>query len=696
MSIKKDILWRIYPAYGLICLAGLAVTIQVGRIQISEGEFWNNMADSLTTAYRTIPAERGNIFADDGSLLATSLPFFEVRVDLKSEAMTDELFDANVDSLAWHLAAFNKDRSYIQWRYRLVQGRKNGVRYMLIHRKVTYPELLDMKTWPLFRHGKYKGGFIALQRNKRVTPYRMLAHRTIGYVREGVLPVGLEGAFDDHLAGVHGKRLVQKISGGVEIPINDDNEIEPRNGRDLITTIDVNQLQDVAEDALEKALYKHNADHGSVVVMEVETGAIKAIANLGLVNGQYWETYNYAIGEATEPGSTYKLASIIALLEHGKVDVDDKVDLEKGQTMFYNFKMEDSEPHDRREVSVAEAFEFSSNVGIAKLVFNSYKKEPNVFVEQLRKMRLGEKTGVEIKGEGTPFIHTPESKEWSGVSLAQMSIGYEVKITPLQLLTLYNAIANNGVMVKPYLVKEIQEYGNTIQKFEPQVLNKKICSKATLEKVQALLVGVVEKGTARRIRSKDYKIAGKTGTAQIWENDYKSGYQASFAGYFPADDPIYSCIVVINKPRNGSYYGGSVAAPVFKEIADRIYANNLKMHPSVNNERRFYTENIPSATSGYKADAKTLYNHLGISYRSVDNADWIRCKRIDETIEFSKVELIIGLVPNVVGMGLKDALYLLENAGLKVKVNGAGKVRTQSVKPGLKADNANDITIELS
>ena len=696
-SIKRDIIWRIYLAFFFVCLAGIAIVAQTINIQVAQGEHWRSLADSLTTGYRSIEAERGNVFSEDGSLLATSLPFFEVRVDLNSEAMKDELFKENIDSLSIAMARFFKDKTAAQYKRQLIQARRNGARYHLITRKVTYPDLQQIKSWPLFREGRYKGGLITIQHNKRVNPFRMLAHRTIGYVRDDVQPVGLEGQFDDYLSGVKGKRLMQKISGGYWVPINDDNEISPQNGNDIVTTLDVN-LQDVAEHALLEAVRKHHADHGSVIVMEVKTGKIKAIANIGRMNDEmYWEKYNYAIGEGTEPGSTFKLAAMIALLEDGFVDLNDSVDLENGAKRYYDRIMRDSEEHDYGNVTVQQAFEISSNVGISKLVNRYYTHKPEAFVRHLENIGLKQPTGIEIKGESQPYIKSPDMKEWSGITLPWMAVGYEVQLAPIQILQLYNAVANDGRMMKPYLVNEIQEYGQTVKKFKPTVVKEKICSDATLQNVQLMLEGVVENGTARNLRTSNYSIAGKTGTSQIADkkHGYRKVYQSSFAGYFPADDPLYSCIVVINAPRSGVYYGSYVAGPVFREIADKVYSSNVDIHLALNRDETFYGNEVPRAKTGYAADVKTLYDALGISYSMPDETEWVYADVEDHSIALKERKIINGLVPNVVGMGLKDAVYLLENSGLEVRAVGKGKVRKQSLRIGSRVSRGEEIIIEL-
>ncbi len=698
MSVKKDILWRIYVVFGLIVLLGSSIIFQAFRIQVLEGDYWRSLADSLTTSYRSIEAERGNVYSEDGRFLATLLPYFEVRMDVNTAALTDEIFYSKVDSLALNMSNFFQDASYDSYKKYFLKARKSGKRYLLVKRKVSYPQLLEMKKWPLFRRGRYKGGFITIQHNKRENPFKMLAHRTIGYVREEVQPVGLEGRFDEHLAGVEGKRLMQRISGGVWIPINDENEIESQNGKDLVTTINVD-LQDVTENALLKTLKKHNADHGSAILMEVKTGKIKAIANLGRIKkGEYWEKYNYAIGEGTEPGSTFKLASMLALFKDGYVSLNDSVDLEGGVKRYYDKDMPDSEEHGYGNVTVQRAFEISSNVGISKLIHKYYDENPEKFIQHLKDFGLDKKTGIEIDGEATPFINSPGHSSWSGIALPWMSVGYGVQLTPLQTLSLYNAIANDGIIMKPYLVSAIQEYGQNVIEFQPQQMSKPLASKAILSKMRTMLEGVVETGTARYIKSKDYKIAGKTGTAKIADkkNGYRKIYQASFVGYFPADEPQYSCIVVVSAPSNGIYYGSLVAGPVFKEIADKVFANSTQMHHSINENQIYYTDNIPYSKVGYQADISHIYNKMGISHNIDNDATWVSSAKKNHSMKMEERKVIDGLVPNVTGMGLRDAVYLLENQGMRVKAKGNGRVRRQSIAVGQKISKGQTITIELS
>lgn len=697
MNTKREIVLRVYLIFGFVLMVAAAIAMQVLNIQIKEGPQWISLADSLTTQYISIEAGRGNLLSEDGGLLATSLPYFEVRVDWKSPAMIDELFHKHVDSLSIEMAHFLGKPKH-QVKKSILQARKKGNRYFLIGKNLTYPELQEIKSWPLFNLGRYKGGLIEMRSNKRINPYKMLAHRTIGYVREDILPVGLEGSYDSYLTGVKGKRLMQKIAGGTWIPVNDREEISPQNGKDVLTTLDIN-LQDVVENALLKALERHKADHGTAVLMEVKTGKIRAIANIGVFeNGNYWEKYNYAVGEAREPGSTFKTASMIALLEDGYVELDDSIDIEGGSVDFYDKTMRDSEEHDLGKVTVQHAFEISSNVGISKLIDQHYSHQPEKFIAHLKRMGLTDITDIEIKGEAIPYIKEANSKEWTGITLPWMAVGYELTLTPLQILNFYNALANDGLHVKPTLVSSVQEYGKVIEEFDTKVDNKRICSKSTLEKIRKLMEGVVENGTANHLQSPFYKIAGKTGTAQIAKGNtgYKKVYLASFAGYFPADNPAYSCIVSISEPKMGVYYGGWVAGPVFKEISDKIYASSIGLHDRVNKAEVFTAEYRPQSKIGFRTDTEEIYQWLEVNNKESANSDWVECVNESDGVKLKSKIVDAKTIPDVRGMGLRDALFVLENMGLKVKAEGRGRVYYQSVRYGTVITQGREIVLKLS
>lgn len=701
MNIRTDILLRVYIAFGLIVLLAVAVLAKLFVVQFVEGDKWRAMADSLSTKFVNVEAARGNIYSVDGSLLATSVPEYELRMDLLAGGIEkDEVFYEKIDSLAQKLSMFFGDKSTSQYSRYLRNAREDSARYLLIKRNVSYQELKEIRKFPVFNMGRYKGGLIAVQQNKRILPFRTLAARTIGYKNENVQPVGLEGAYGDYIDGESGKRLMQRIAGGTWMPVNRDIEIAPKDGSDIISTIDIN-TQDVAQRALEKQLIKSNADHGTVILMEVSTGEIRAIANFTKVEeGIYKEKFNYAIAHSAEPGSTFKLASFMVALEDGKFDLNDLVDTEGGKYKIYRHTIRDSHEGGYGVITMKRAFEVSSNVAIVKKIYQSYKDNPDDFTEKIRDLHLGEKAGLQIPGEGTPLIKTPESKSWSGLTLPQMAYGYELKMTPLQMLTFYNAVANNGRMIAPLFVREIRKFGNTVESFEAREINSKICSDETLGKLKNMLEGVVndEGGTGEKLKNPLYKIAGKTGTAQVAQGKdgyrLKREYQASFCGYFPADKPKYSMIVVVHNPdrSKGSYYAADVAGPVFREIADKVYARDSKM---VNQMKVQYVGNtrMPEIKAGNRKSAQRVYKAFGIKALYASNS--AHTVDTNNGIPYQEISYTEGFVPDVIGMGLKDALYIMGNAGLRPIVKGSGKVVKQSTAAGTRIVKGHKIIIEL-
>jgi len=700
MSLKKNILIRVSVVYLAMVAFAVAVLVKMFYLQLIERNKWEQ-AEVNSITYKTIEPNRGNIYSSEGRLLAVSVPYYEIRMDMQSEAFTRDIFDRHIDSLAIKLSRLFNDRHWSVYKQNLVKARENGDRYYLVKRNVTYSQLQKLREFPIFRLGRFQGGTIFVQQNRRIRPHGMLAARTIGYTMQGDLGsvVGIEGAFDEELTGVEGYRLMQKIPGGNWMPVSDKNEIDPRDGYDIVTTIDID-LQDVAENALMSQLLKHDADHGSVVVMEVKTGKIRAIANLGKSeSGRYVENYNYAIGESTEPGSTFKLASAIALLEDGMAEPGDKVDVGDGAVVYNGLRLEDSGDEGLGVITFSEAFEYSSNVGISKLVYEHYRDNPSAFVDRLYQLGLNQKLGIEIRGEGAPDIKYSDSPLWSKVSLPMMSIGYEVRLTPLQVLTFYNAIANNGVMVKPAFAEEIRYHGKVVHSFERTVLNHKICSDETLRKLKPMLEGVVERGTARNLKNTYYPIAGKTGTCQIADtkNGYAKGrYQASFAGYFPSDDPEYSCIVVVSSPSKSVYYGNLVAGPIFREITDRIYIQDLNMQHRAD-EQLAGAADAPYSKSGYKRELEDALRFLDIPFEPAGyESEWVMTRSTGESVSLKRSDVNELFVPNVKDMGAKDAVYLLENMGLRVELSGRGTVRGQIPVPGTLLKKGSLVKLEMS
>lgn len=675
-------------------------------VQQIKNERWEHIAKNLKENTIGISPNRGNICADDGSVLATSVPGYYIRIDLAAEGVK-RVYEKESDSLAYRLAEFFGNDQKSVYKRKLDAAYKSGNRgYMLTPRKIDYQELQRMKQFPILRRGRFGGGLIVEQENQRVTPLGSLALRTIGDLNKGAYGgvhgnigyTGLEGAYEQYLKGKDGISYRENLSGRWVLRT----EIEPRDGMDVITTINV-KLQDITESTLLRNLEKNNADWGTAIVMEVETGEIKAIANLGRENDVYVENYNYALGHAGcyEPGSTFKLISLVAAMEDGLVDTSDVYDTGSGVWKYQGRNIFDSDYHygEHGEMTVSQIFEKSSNVGVAKIITQAYEKNPRAFVDRIYGFGINKPLGIEIKGEGVPFFKYPGDADWWGTTLAWMSYGYETKMTPLQVLTFYNAVANDGRMVKPRLVKEIRDNGGLVKQFDTEVLNPKIARNETIGKAQKLLENVCEKGTGRSLRNPWFRIAGKTGTAQVatGQGGYEKGmYLASFAGYFPADDPKYSVIVTINNPRGGAYYGGSVAGPVFKEIAERVFAAR-NLFEEVTDEPQMAEELVfPHIRKGMSESILQVATDLKIENVTGTAAPVIALvKQESDRLILNEIEFKEGKVPDVVGMGASDAVYTLEKAGLKVNVNGIGKVMKQSLKPNSNIQKGGEIYLTL-
>ena len=706
---RKSILIRTTVVFSGMVVFAFLIGYSLFKIQFMEGKHWRALADSLSTRVFEIEAVRGNIFDCNGNLLATSLPIYDIRIDAKSQAFKDEeYFQNNIDSLAFGLANLFKDNSELAYKKSLVRIRKEGNRYFLFKRKISYHQMRALTKLPIFRMGKYKGGLLITERTRREKPFGLLAERTIGFKQEeGAVRVGLEGFFDESLSGKSGKHVMQRIAGGTWMPIDDEFMIEAKQGRDVITTLDIN-LQDVAENALLNTLLENDADYGTAILMEVATGELKAIANLTRKSeGVYNESYNYAVGECVEPGSTFKLISTLALLQDGKMNPEDKVDAEGGEVRFCNVVMKDSHLG-TGVISLQEAFEHSSNVAFGKLMQKHYSKDPQKLYTHYKEMRLTEKLNLQLSGVGFPLVKSPNNKTWSCTSLPYMAIGYELQITPLQLLSIYNAVANNGVMVRPMLVKRIEQDGKIMKEYKTAIMNPKICSKEVAKQLQNMMEGVVLRGTASLLKSGFYTYAGKTGTAVVANNKrgYQAGggksYRASFCGYFPAENPKYSCMVLISRPRKENYYAAKVALPVFKEIADKVYASALNLHRELKFVEPSFTQDLPLITMSDKSDVKVVLDQVKLSSHfhndsiHQDETDWVIGSAQDNSIAIQPVLVSAGKMPDVRGMGAKDALYILERKGVKVNIQGLGRVKKQSVSPGTPLRKYQNIQLQLS
>ncbi|MCK7590264.1 transpeptidase family protein [Subsaxibacter sp. CAU 1640] len=642
----------------------IAVAFKLFNIQFVQGDKYRELAEERTIKNVVIPANRGNVYAVDGSLLATSIPKYDIRFDALTPTTTT--FETYVKPLSDSLSKYSGKPS-IYYQNELRKARANKNRYFLVARNISYTDYTRIRNFPLLKLGAFKGGLIVEQTTKREHPMGGIAQRSIGYERfsdDGtVTRAGIDGAFGSkYLRGVDGHRWKQKIGQGQWKPIADYNEVEPKDGYDIYTTIDVN-IQDIAHHALLKQLEFYEAEHGCVVVMEVKTGEIRAISNLGKTkDGFYYEKLNYAVGESHEPGSTFKLMALAAALEDKLIDTSYVVDTGNGSKRFYGRSITDS--HGNGKISIARALEVSSNVGFATMIDEVYSKQPNKFIDRLKSWHLNERLGLAILGEGQPEIYQPGHSKWSRNALPSMAYGYNLSLTPLQTLSFYNAIANDGEMVKPHFLREVKEFDKTIEKVDTKVIEKKICSDETIKKLQTVLKNIVIRGTGKSLYSPTFSMSGKTGTArtEYWLPDWQENrkYISSFAGYFPSENPKYSCIVVIHKPSTKKgYYGADVSGPVFKAIAQKIFTDT-----PITDE----VKTLDFKNSIVKKDFENYYD-VAQTYKTI--------------------------MPDVIGMPTMDALSLLENMGLKVKVEGVGIIKKQSINKGTKVQKNQTVILNI-
>jgi cell division protein FtsI (penicillin-binding protein 3) len=708
MEIRNDILWRVYLCFICIALLGVMVLGKAVYIQQVQGSYWRGIGDSAQMKFQLVEAERGSIYSEDGNMLSTSIPVFDVYVDFAAEGLREKQgkrFKDNIDSLSISLANLFKDKSSTDYKKQMQLAYKNKDRYHSLKKKISFEEYRLMKDFPLVRMGRNKSGFIVETKDKRINPYVLLANRTIGLSRaDAKKNVGLELTYDSLLRGVAGQRLVRYTAGSY-LPVMGA-ELDPINGKDIITTLDT-YIQDVAQQALMKMLVENNSYHGTVIVMETATGKIKAIANLGKqTDGSYLEDLNYGIGKATEPGSVFKLATLLSLLEDKHINMNSMVDCEKGVKYFHGLRIKDSHLG-AGNITVKEAFFTSSNVAFAKLANQYYSAEPNKFIDHLYKFRLNKMTGIDIVAtSGKPTIKSPANRSWSKTTLPYMAHGYEELVTPLHMLMLYNAVANNGKMMKPYLVNAIRDYGVDIKKIEPEVLVESICSEETIRQAKECLKAVVDSlnGTGHHILfDSAYSISGKTGTAVSALNNkgYNKGnkiYQASFIGYFPSEKPKYTMAVVIqNSEESKKIYGADVSGSVFKEISDRIYArfiaNKDMKHVPVNDSALY-------SSTGMKNDLNAIFSFMHIAYRDSAKGGYWRTMQLQNNAATLQQPMYAEeskkITPDVVGMGLKDAIYLLENKGFQVLISGRGKVVNQSMIVGTAFNKGQKISLLLN
>jgi len=702
MNVKKTILIRVRTVFLVGSLFALAIGYRIIHIQYVDGSQWRAKSNSFSK--KEVKATRGNIYADDGSLLATSLPLYRLGFDpsvANKEEKLMKIFRKGVDSLSLMLSL--KFKSYPKSYYKnlLTDAQKENKQFLYLSRgySLTYRDQQEMMKWPIFREGKNKGGVIFEKIYRRFHPFKELAFRTVGFVNEDNFGAGLESSFNQMLSGVNGQATYQRLAGGISRPIFDGTEIRPVDGYDIYSTLNVN-IQDVAQASLLNALKKSNGKFGCVIVMEVATGEIKALANLGLEGTEYIEKYNYAVGRKHYPGSTFKLASYMAMIEDGKVKLSDTVSTGNGRWVVGKQIITEAKGHSYGNISVKDAFAKSSNVAVSKLLLKHFKSRPEKFLQYITNFGLAEPLNFQIRGAERPFFRSPSDKRhWNDAALAKMSFGYESEITPLQTLAFYNAVANGGKMIQPIIVKEVRSNDKVAKIFEPKVIREKICSDETLVAVKEMMEAVVQhpRGTGHTIKSNLYRIAGKTGTAHKFEDGHwvENAYYTSFAGFFPADKPKYSAIVIIDSPQFGMM-AGEAAAPVFKDIADKIYAGDVEMHQML--EEKESAKDLPQISGGKYEELHDICNQLKISNYDRDTAgsDWVfPGLKSNRAVYWKANKTELNTVPNVEGLCLRDAVYLIENFGYRVRTIGRGKVTSQNPKAKKALGKGSTIIVTL-
>lgn len=704
MDVKRDILWRVYLSYLLVVVVCLFILGKAFYIQQVQGSYWRGLSDSLHQRIAEIPAARGTIYSEDGQMLSTNVPQFDIYIDFRVEPLHEKngkLFRENIDSLSLALADLFQDQSAAQYKDQLTKAFETREPNYELKKKINYRQYLALAKFPMFKVGRYKSGMIAQERNVRLNPYQNMGYRTIGLAREQN-SVGLELSYDTVLKGRNGRQLVRAIAGGVTVPVQEGEfEIAPETGKDIVSNLDV-FIQEVTTNALNKMMVQNQAQWGVAMVMEVKTGKIKAIANLGkIAEGVYKEDLNYAI-TPTEPGSTFKLVTLLSALEDGVVNLNSSVDLEGGVWKVVGQTVWDSEQHGKHQATILEAFEESSNVGMAKIAMTHYSNNVNAYYKHLTKLRLDSMSGIDLIGERRPQITKPGDKLYGPTTLPWMAFGYNIAIAPIQTLTLYNAIANNGVMMKPYLVSAIQEEGKVIKTFAPKVYNPQLVKPSTVKALQTALEGVCINGTAKGLfKNSLYKVAGKTGTALVANGNKGYAdkiYQSSFAGYFPAENPQYTIVVIIkNKPHAYPFYGASVAGPVFKEISDRLYSTYI--HNKTNTTPAIALKDSQAYQySVSRTSLQAIAKNIQLTYQdsSVASNNWVNLNGAGKVAKVAARNISDSTMPDISGLKLQDALWLCEKKGLQVKCIGKGRVVKQSIAQGTYIIKGQPILIELN
>jgi cell division protein FtsI (penicillin-binding protein 3) len=702
LEIKRDILWRVYLSFLGVVLLSFMVLGRAFYIQNIEGDHWRSMSDSMHQRFVELDAERGTIYSEDGQMLSTSIPYFDLYMDFGADGLREKngkRFKENLDSFAISLSKFFDDKSTSQYRKDLQKGYKEKDRYFLIRKGLSFEQYKIFRNFPLVRLGRNKSGVIAEVKTKRLNPFGLLAKRTIGLSRDNAQNVGLERTFDSLLKGNTGKRLVRFIAGGAAVPV-EGYEIDPENGKDIMTTIDV-QMQDIVESALMKMMVQSESEFGTSIVMETATGKIKAIANLGRdKNGNYGELLNYSL-QTSEPGSTIKLATLLAVLDKGSAKINDMIEVGTTGSAYVGVRnVTDAERSPKAILSVREVFAHSSNVGMSKLAFHAFGTRPDEFRSYLEKFHLNKRTGIDLLGEPAPRLPKVKKNKEGIHAMLTASFGYAIQVSPLHTLMLYNAIANNGKMMKPYLVNSIRSNGVLVKEFEPTVLDENLVSAEAIDAAKKCMEAVVTEGTAKVVfEDTPFPVAGKTGTAHVAEGNIKYShgiYQASFAGYFPADKPEYTMIVLIRtRPNALLHYGGQLAAPVFKEVATKLYAMYVQGKKTKNIP--FIADSSDYRYAGFTQDVRTVLEQVNL--KPLDSANkngWATIASNQQKMVMKTLVVEKNKVPDVRSKTLKDALYELENLDMKVIVRGKGRIVAQDVLPGTPVRKNQIITLLLN
>ena len=702
MDVKRDILWRVYLSFLGIVLLSFIVLGRAVYIQRFQGNYWRSLSDSMHQKFVELNAERGTIYSEDGEMLSTSVPYFDIYIDFGADGLREKngkRFKENIDSFSIALSNFFNDKSSSAYKKELKKAYADEDRYYLLHKGLSFQEYKQFRNFPLVKLGRNKSGVIAEIQSKRLNPFGILAKRTIGLARNNAQNVGLERTYDSLLKGISGKRLVRYISGGAAVPV-DGYEIDPENGKDIITTLDI-QMQDIVEAALKKVLIQTASEYGTCIVMETKTGKIKAIANLGRdKDSNYTESLNYAL-QATEPGSTIKLATLLAVLDHGSSTINDLVNIGSAGSAYVGVRnVTDDERSDKPTLTLRECFAKSSNVGMSMVAYKAFANEPQLFKNYLQRWHLDRKTGIDLVGEGAPVLPKVKRNKEGLHAMVTASFGYAIQVTPLQTLTLYNAIANDGKMMQPYFVNSIKSNGITVKEFSPTILEEQIVSAKIVRDAKMCMESVVTEGTAKDVfKDFSFPVAGKTGTAHVADGVHGYGdgiYQATFVGYFPANAPEYTCIVVIKtKPHAAVHFGAALAGPVFKEIATKLYAQYVQGRKTA--PLQLIADSSFYQYAGYTSDVNDVFNRLHVNHvdSSYKNSwSWIYSNNYKPVVKSKTISK--NTMPDVKNMTLKDALYLLENMNIKVLTKGKGKVAAQDVLPGTIINKNQTVTLLLN